>query len=154
MLRLHFLFAVSLLALIAANGCSPPKTAKKADAEGAQGANAQQEDGTGIFKKYTQEIVEYDSSVHKEMEKEELGLVSGALGGGYGIATEQIAGQNFTRSLEMFRATEGRYPKDYKEFMDKVIKQGGMKLPMLRTNRQYAYDVDNHAIKIVEKPKE
>ena len=138
--------------LLASTGCAPQETADKADDKQ---ANGKADDGTGIFNKFTQDIVEYDPAVHKEMvnEKKDVNLVTGALGA-YGPVTEKLAGQQLTRSLEMFRATHGRYPKDHKEFMSKIVKETGFKLPMLRTNRQYAYDVENHSLIIVEKDKE
>ncbi len=151
MSRLHVLFAVSLIVLIATHGCSPPKTANKDDKD----ANAQADDGTGIFGKKTQDIIEFDPAIHTEMvnEKGDVNLITGALGA-YGPATEKIAGMGVTRALELFRATHDRYPKSHKEFMDKIVKQNGLKLPMLRTNRRYAYDVSSHEIKIIEKTKQ
>lgn len=148
-LTITFLTLVSLVV----TGCGPQKTADKANDKKADAAKP--DDGTGIFNKFTQEIVEYDPAIHKVMvnEKDDINIVTGALGA-YGPVTEKLAGINMSRHMELFRAEHGRYPKDHKEFMSKIVKLNGFKLPMLRTNRQYAYDAENHALVIVEKEKE
>lgn len=145
-------FLIPVFALfICVCGCAP-ETAKKAeDKKDVQ----EKDDGTGIFNKFTQEIVEYDPTIHKEMvnDPDDINLVTGALGA-YGPITEKLADQNMKRAMDLFRAEHGRYPKDYKEFMSKIIKQNGFKFPMLRTNRQYAYDKEKHELIVVEKKKE
>ena len=52
-------------------------------------------------------------------------------------------------AVRLFQATEGRYPKDYDEFMTKVIKANKIRLPQLGTDREYQYDVENHQLVVV-----
>ena len=51
--------------------------------------------------------------------------------------------------LDIFNALEGRYPKDYDEFMTRIIKANGTKLPVLPGGWTYAYDVPNHKLEVV-----
>ena len=52
-------------------------------------------------------------------------------------------------ALDLFNATEGRYPKDYNEFMKRIIKENNIKLPVLPGGAKYAYDVKNHKLQVV-----
>jgi hypothetical protein len=52
-------------------------------------------------------------------------------------------------ALELFRATNDRYPKDHDEFMTQVIKANSIKLPQLSGGKRYEYDVENHQLVVV-----
>ena len=52
-------------------------------------------------------------------------------------------------AVRIFHATEGRYPKDYDEFMQKVIKANNINLPVLPGGAKYQYDVENHKLVVV-----
>ena len=67
----------------------------------------------------------------------------------YDPMKQKISEIAITQSVELFRATEGRYPKDYDEFMTKVIKQNGVRLPELGVGKRYEYDVANHTLMVV-----
>ena len=54
-------------------------------------------------------------------------------------------------AIDLFHATEGRYPKDYDEFMKRIVKPNRIKLPVLPGDRQYAYDSDTRELTIVQK---
>lgn len=62
---------------------------------------------------------------------------------------QQISEGQITQLVEMFRATEGRYPKDYDEFKKRVIDDNGMRLPALGVGKRYQYDVQNHKLVVV-----
>ena len=66
-------------------------------------------------------------------------------------AIHEIARLQIKQSVEMFRAVEGRYPESHEEFMEKVIKANGIKLPAPVTTAEYQYDVENHELLVVEK---
>ena len=53
-------------------------------------------------------------------------------------------------ALDLFNASEGRYPKDYDEFMTRIIKANNIKLPVLPGQWKYAYDVENHKLEVVK----
>jgi hypothetical protein len=73
----------------------------------------------------------------------------------YGPMVEQISKLHVEHALDLFNASEGRYPKDYDEFMEKIIKANQIKLPKLPGEWRYAYDVPNHKLEVVRaKPAE
>lgn len=57
-------------------------------------------------------------------------------------------------SLDLFNAREGRYPKDYEEFMAEIIKKPGeeISLPQLPYYQKYGYDEVEHKLIILEYP--
>jgi hypothetical protein len=57
---------------------------------------------------------------------------------------------NLEHTLDIYNASEGHYPQSYEEFMTKVIKGYGITLTVLSPGWQYAYDVENHKVLIVE----
>ncbi len=59
---------------------------------------------------------------------------------------------NLQHTLDLYNAAEGHYPKDYDEFMTKVVKAYDVKLAVLPPGWQYAYDVENHTVRIVSAP--
>jgi hypothetical protein len=67
----------------------------------------------------------------------------------YGPAVEQLEKANVKHTVDIFEATEGHYPKDYNEFMTRIVKANQMRLPVLPGGWQYAYDVPNHELKVV-----
>ena len=64
-------------------------------------------------------------------------------------ALEQVAEIPIIQGVQLFHATEGRYPKDHEEFMTRVIKANKIKLPKLSEGMRYEYDVENHKLMIV-----
>ncbi len=59
---------------------------------------------------------------------------------------------NIQHTLDLYNAAEGHYPKDYDEFMTKVVKAYDIRLEVLPAGWQYAYDVENHTVRIVSTP--
>ena len=68
----------------------------------------------------------------------------------YGPAMEQISKIEVKQAVDLFNASEGRYPKDYDEFMTRVVKPNNIKLPVLPGGWKYAYDVENHELQVVK----
>jgi hypothetical protein len=68
----------------------------------------------------------------------------------YGPMIEQISTMYIQHALDLFNASEGRYPKDYDEFMKRIIKENQIKLPVLPGGAKYAYDVEHHKLLIVK----
>jgi len=70
----------------------------------------------------------------------------------YGPMLEQIFKSHIEHAVNLFQATEGRYPADLAEFMEKIIKANNIKLPVLPGGKQYQYDVENHKLVVVDGP--
>ncbi|MFM8435704.1 MAG: hypothetical protein ACKOBP_10265, partial [Planctomycetia bacterium] len=59
------------------------------------------------------------------------------------------------QKMSFFEAETGRKPKDYAEFMSRIIekdKPDGIALPMLPYYQEWAYDVENRKLVVVEFP--
>ncbi len=144
---LRFLSIASALLLCFTIGCSPPpgKDAKK-----------EKGDATGIIGKTTTKVFEWDPDAGMEVVVEDgsdINIINRNMKV-LGKVTHQIAQMKVKQSLELFRATEGRYPKSHEEFMDKVFKIYVVELPEPLTTCEYQYDVENHELLIVLKKKE
>ncbi|MCH2202594.1 MAG: hypothetical protein MK102_11535 [Fuerstiella sp.] len=63
---------------------------------------------------------------------------------------QRIAGLGIEHAVNLFHATEGRYPKDYEEFMQRIIKENNMRLPDPAKGFSYEYDVVNHKLVVVK----
>ena len=132
-----------LVGTINSTGCDAPKE------DVAQPAQK------NIFQEKTQDIGEFDPNGNDEVAdlqvKQSVIPQMSAMAAGYAIS--EISKQHITRARQFFHAIEGRYPKDHAEFMEKVIKQNNIQLPVLPGKRRYQYDVENHELVVVEAAK-
>jgi len=70
----------------------------------------------------------------------------------YGPMLERISKTQIEAAVNLFHASEDRYPKDIDEFMEKIIKANNIQLPVLPGGKQYQYDVENHKLVVVDGP--
>lgn len=59
---------------------------------------------------------------------------------------------NIQHAMDLYRAEHDRYPKDYDEFMNDIIKANNIALPQLPVYQKYAYDEQEHKLIILEYP--
>jgi hypothetical protein len=73
-----------------------------------------------------------------------------------GNAYVSIIGQtsilNIQHAVDLYRATNDRYPKDLDEFMNEIIKPNNIALPKLPYYQEYGYDAAQHKLIILEYP--
>jgi len=55
-------------------------------------------------------------------------------------------------AIDLFRAANGRYPKDFDEFYREIIKANNIRLPALPPYQKYGYDPEKHELVILEYP--
>jgi hypothetical protein len=55
-------------------------------------------------------------------------------------------------AMNLYHAANDRYPKDYDEFMNEIIKANNIALPKLPYYQQYGYDEKEHKLMILEYP--
>ncbi len=53
-------------------------------------------------------------------------------------------------ALDLYHATNDRYPKNYDEFMSEIIKANNIALPQLPYYQKYGYDEKEHKLVILE----
>ena len=108
-----------------------------------------------IVGKTTQDIGEFDPDAGEEVDdgKIKLNMITGAAGA-YGPLVQKVSNINVVQAVNLFYGAEGRYPKDYEEFMSEVIKKNNINLAMLPHGSAYKYDVENHALVVVKVKKD
>lgn len=126
-----------VIGLVVTVGCKEPKNS-----------------GSGIIGKTTNEVEEFDPNAGAEISDGKMKPTNplnpaGALNA-YGPAVEKIAAMGIDRAITLFHAEHGRYPRDYDEFMKKIIRRYNYELPVLPAKKRYQYDVENHKLVIVE----
>lgn len=106
-----------------------------------------------IIGKKTQKIGKFDPAAGAKVRQSQVKVDSVVLGAAqaYRPMIEQVAKLEIQHAINLFHALEGRYPKDYDEFMKRIIKENGIQLPELGEKYEYQYDEKNHALVIVEK---
>lgn len=106
-----------------------------------------------IIGKKTDDIGEFDPNAKQRVSDSQVKIDDPVLGSlqAYGPMLEQISKSYIEGALNVFHALNGRYPKDHAEFMDKIIKENNIKLPVLPGKMKYEYDVANHKLVVVEK---
>jgi hypothetical protein len=55
-------------------------------------------------------------------------------------------------AMDLYQAENGRFPKDYDEFMNVIIKANNIGLPQLPYYQAYGYDEKEHKLVILEYP--
>lgn len=108
----------------------------------------------GIIGKKTQDIGVFDPNAKQEISDSKVKADDPLLYGAqaYGPMMEQVSKLGIEHSVNLFYATEGRYPKDHDEFMQRIIKENNIQLPVLPFHAQYQYDVENHKLVVVKAP--
>jgi hypothetical protein len=130
-----------LLGLLLIAGCMDAKS-KPAD----------DNSGKGIFGKKTQDIGEFDKNKAKQVVSDSKVQGSDPLSASmsaYGSSIEKISSIEITSALNLFYGENGRYPKDYDEFMEKIIQANNIKLQVLPYKGRYEYDVEKHELRAV-----
>ena len=73
-------------------------------------------------------------------------------GNAYVTAVGKISVDQIKHAVDLFQALEGRYPKDYDEFMERIIKENNIALPQLPGYQEYAYNEETHQLVVLEYP--
>jgi hypothetical protein len=117
-------------------------------------ANQAKKDPNSIIGKKTDKIGEFDPKAKQEVSDSKVRADDPILAPmqAYGPMVEQISKMYIEHAVDLFNASEGRYPKDHEEFMTKIIKANNIKLPVLPAGWKYAYDVPNHKLEVVRPP--
>jgi hypothetical protein len=133
-------FAWSLMLLVALVGCmkSLEEQTKKSD--------------KSIIGKQTQEIGEFDPKAKNKIVEPKVEVTNPVTGPleAYGPIMQKISEIQIKPAIDLFHAENDRYPKDYEEFMQVIIKANNIKLPVLPGKKKYQYDVENHTLVVVE----
>jgi hypothetical protein len=110
------------------------------------------------LKKTTQNVLELSEAfkqggVRAEMSIQSQGLEVAA--DAYRTSVGKLSIIAVDQKMNFFQAENDRKPKDYKEFMHRIIEPGkpdGIMLPMLPYYQEYSYDPDAKELVVIEFP--
>jgi hypothetical protein len=74
------------------------------------------------------------------------------VGSAYVSIIGRLAVDNIQHAMDLYKAENDRYPKDYDEFMTVIIKANNIALPQLPPYRAYGYDEQEHKLILIEYP--
>lgn len=109
-------------------------------------------DPNSIIGKKTQNIGEFDPSagaVVSDSKITDTNPITAPVSA-YGPMLESISKTHIEHALNLYYATEGKYPATYEEFMTHIIKANNIQLPVLPGGKRYQYDVENHKLVVVD----
>ena len=107
-----------------------------------------------IIGKKTQDIGQFDPNGVASVSDSKVRVTNPITSGveAYGPMLEQISKIHITGAVNFFEAENARYPKDYDEFMEKIIRANKIELPVLPGGKKYQYDVANHSLVVIDAP--
>ncbi len=70
----------------------------------------------------------------------------------YTSAITQLSEGQIKHAIDLYHATNDRYPKDYAEFVSEILKPNNIALPRLPVYQEYGYDAEEHKLIILEYP--
>lgn len=161
-------FGAGLLALCAVCGCSEPIPVPGEDAATTSETSA---DAATTSETSADAAGATENAAEPEAEYVEKKADVGATGKGeYGVTSEQpmsivtvpvstyfkaqemaVFRMQIPSAMNLFQASEGRYPNSEEEFMTKIIKANQIVLPKLPEGDVYFYDVQARELKIRSK---
>ncbi|MEI7780753.1 MAG: hypothetical protein WCJ18_02370 [Planctomycetota bacterium] len=108
--------------------------------------------------KTTQNVLEMSEAIKQGGVRAEMTIQSQGLGvaaDAYRTSVGKLSIIAVDQKMSFFQAENDRKPKDYNEFMDRIIEKGkpdGILLPMLPYYQEYAYDPEANALVVMEFP--
>ncbi len=136
----YLLLFVAAGAMLAA-GCTPPEGTTQEDKPPRE----------NIIGRTTSDVGEYDPDAENQVtdpESDGGNMFTYPLHA-YGPIAGRVASLQVQQAVNLFWGAEGRYPKDYDEFIERVLLPNNIELPVLPGDAQYKYDVENHELVVV-----
>ena len=105
--------------------------------------------------KTTDKIGEFDPNADNKVVKPDVHITNPITGPleAFHPVMQQIATIGIEHAVNLFNASEGRYPNSHEEFMTRIVKENNMRLPVLQPGMEYQYDVENHKLVVIKKKK-
>ena len=108
--------------------------------------------------KKTQNVLELSEALQEGAVRAEMSIQGDGLevaAAAYRTSVGKLSILAVEQKMSFFSAENARKPKDYQEFMDRIIEKGkpdGLMLPMLPYYQEYAYDPEAKELVVVECP--
>jgi hypothetical protein len=109
---------------------------------------------SGPRQKTTDKIGEFDPDAANKVVKPDVKITNPITGPleAYQPLIQQVAALGIEHAVNLFNASEGRYPNSYDEFMTRIIIENNIRLPVLPPGLEYQYDVENHKLLVIQSP--
>jgi len=153
------MFAALWIALGMLSGCGQPRdpianntasnTNSQYDApDNNQGANQQEPNANAVTNQpMTQPRVESVGADDAKRGKSlKGGIITAPLYARFSVEHKMIFA-NVKKALDLYKATNGHFPKSHEEFIDEIIKPNGIKLPELDPGWEYFFDAEDGQLK-------
>ncbi len=126
------LFTFSISSCVIMVGCEPMPTATNAPVPAVQTPqeSAKAQVGVGIKGR----SLDNETGVGK--------MISAPVSALFAVKERVAFDIQIPQALNLFKATEGRFPKSHQEFMDKIIKANQIKLPELPAGMVYRFNTE------------
>ena len=110
---------------------------------------------SGPKQKTTDKIGEFDPDAANKVVKPDVRITNPITGPleAYQPLMQKVAALGIEHAVNLFNASEGRYPASYDEFMTRIIKENNIRLPVLPPGLEYQYDVENHKLLVIQTAK-
>lgn len=111
-------------------------------------------DPNSIIGKTTQDVGQFDPNAGAKVSDSKINATDPITApvSAYGPMVEKIMKSHVEAAINLFHASEGRYPNSHEEFMTAIIKANNIQLPVLPGGKKYQYDVENHTLVVVDAP--
>jgi hypothetical protein len=115
-----------------------------------------QKSPNSIIGKTTQDITAFDPTAGAKVSDSKIQATDPITSGtsAYGPMLERISKTHIEHAVRLFEAENGRYPQNFDEFMEKIIKANRIELPVLPGGKKYQYDEVNHSLVVIDAPTE
>jgi hypothetical protein len=85
--------------------------------------------------------------------KDETGIVVEPVKQLIRFEQKAVFGISIKQAMELYKASNGAYPKTHEEFMEQIITAQGIQLPELPAGQKYIYDPEQAQL-MVERPQQ
>ncbi len=151
----HVSVLTILCALVLSTGCEEERNVSDKPNDQTKAKSSTPPKPEFIVGKRTQEIKNAATEIKKEgatvattkiTAKDPITLPGNA----YVTMIGQTSILNMQHAMDLYHAENDRYPRDYDEFMNEIIKANNIALPQLPYYQKYGYDEKEHKLVILE----
>ncbi len=143
----------AVLSLALSAGCSEPRHVAGARPS-APAPVEKKPDDAFIVGKRTQEVKDAGTELKPGTQEASTKIIARdpitLAGNAYVTSIGKTSILQIEHALDLYKAANDRYPRDYDEFMAEIIKANNIALPQLPYYQKYAYKADEHRLIILE----
>jgi hypothetical protein len=128
----------------------PPATADAAAGADTGQASGKDQNATPAVEVPSANAVKAEPGVGKKGRGYGAGMITTPVAAYFSIR-ERLAFAQVDENMKLYKATNDHAPRSHEEFMEKIIKENGIKLPQLPAGERYLYDPKTEEL-MVERP--